>query len=395
MSENAAQASAEQGLGSPGESPRLAAPGDLDLPSAGDEERTRATFGAALVRFVFALFAIAILPALFPGIADFRWAFGLYMVWAAIAQVLIWKRIGHPWRAVITGVVDMLVITFMVHRVGSFMSMLVSLYFFAAIVNVHVAGRGIGMMLSCTASAMYSCVLAAEALGLLPYAPDVPGWAANRGPELPEAIAIGLLLAGLLLVATAIVGKLVATSEERQRELLDANSRLAALSLLDPLTQLYNRRHFWSRLNEELAWVERGRPLALVMFDLDRFKDVNDRHGHLKGDELLEALARSLEVHSRQTDVTARFGGDEFVILLPATTESDARVAAQRIADAVREVGGHFDEERPITASAGVAFARSGDSAADVLRRADEASYEAKARGGDRVVTEIDDEASS
>lgn len=382
-SERPAPGTAGESLASSPESVRS---GVAAYTTGDEEERSRATFGAALVRFVFALFAIAILPALFPGMAAHRWAFVLYMVWAGVAQVLIWKRIGHPWRAIISGMIDMAMITFMVHRVGSFMSMLVALYFFAAIVNVHVAGRGIGMVLSITASVMYLAVMIAEALGVLPYAPDVPGWAATRGPELPEAIAIGVLLAGLLLIATAIVGKLVETADERQRKLEAANAQLAALSLLDPLTQLFNRRHFWTRLSEELAWVNRGRPLALIMFDLDRFKRVNDRHGHLRGDELLEALAKSLLEHTRETDVTARFGGDEFVVLLPATNEADARVAAQRIADAVREVGHMFDEELPVTASAGVAFAQDGDTAADILRRADDASYEAKAQGGDRVV---------
>src|SRR5690606_35897552 len=100
-----------------------------------------------------------------------------------------------------------------------------------------------------------------------------------------------------------------------------------------PLTQLYNRRHLMERLESELARVRRGKPLAVVMVDLDRFKRVNDDTGHQRGDSLLQDLARGLARAVREADVVGRYGGDEFVVILPDTSPADAEIAAARVVD--------------------------------------------------------------
>jgi diguanylate cyclase (GGDEF)-like protein len=171
----------------------------------------------------------------------------------------------------------------------------------------------------------------------------------------------------------------------RERDLMDANAKLETLSQRDPLTTLYNRRHLMERLEGELARVRRGQTLTVVMIDLDGFKRVNDSHGHIAGDALLQALAQALASATRTTDVLGRYGGDEFVVLLPGTTGEAARTAAQRLVDAVRQVGQEFSREHPVTASVGLSEADAGDDARGSIQRADERAYLAKKRGGDRV----------
>jgi two-component system cell cycle response regulator len=138
-------------------------------------------------------------------------------------------------------------------------------------------------------------------------------------------------------------------------------------------------------LEAELHRVRRQRELAVLMLDLDRFKRINDETGHARGDELLKAIARTVESAVRATDVVGRYGGDELVILLPDTGADAATAVATRIVEAVRETGAAFDAARAVTASIGIAQAQPKDGSLDVLRRADEAAYGAKAAGGDRV----------
>ncbi|HWI74341.1 MAG TPA: GGDEF domain-containing protein [Baekduia sp.] len=154
---------------------------------------------------------------------------------------------------------------------------------------------------------------------------------------------------------------------------------------VDPLTSLFNRATLASRC-EELAHQTRmtGRPVAVIVCDLDHFKQVNDRHGHAAGDAVLVETAKRLREHLRGLDLAYRLGGEEFVILLPDTTLDAAEATAERLAAAVRDapVG-----EILVTASFGVATSEK-DEAFDfavVFERADGALYDAKNAGRDRV----------
>jgi diguanylate cyclase (GGDEF)-like protein len=159
-----------------------------------------------------------------------------------------------------------------------------------------------------------------------------------------------------------------------------ANARLHEqvhlLSLTDPLTGLPNRRHMDMFLEKEFAAAERGRALSVVIFDLNDFKQYNDTAGHQAGDEVLRRFARILSARIRAMNLSARYGGDEFVTILSDTDEEGALGLVDRIMDGVRAdklMGG-------ITASAGVAtYSTEMSGPADLIRSADEALYRAKA----------------
>jgi diguanylate cyclase (GGDEF)-like protein len=152
----------------------------------------------------------------------------------------------------------------------------------------------------------------------------------------------------------------------------------------DFLTGLRNRRYLELALERELFRVARyGRPLSLIILDLDGFKAVNDTHGHEVGDRVLKALARCLEEHLRQSDRAVRLGGEEFAVLLPETGLPQALRLAERLRQAVAAL--EVPPVERLSASFGVAQASPTDSPLSFLRRADEALYKAKRRGKNRV----------
>lgn len=172
-------------------------------------------------------------------------------------------------------------------------------------------------------------------------------------------------------------------------------ARLLLSGLTDVLTGWHNRRYLDARLPEEVARARREEtPLCALIFDLDFFKQVNDRLGHLVGDDALKHVADVAAEVIRDSDVAARFGGEEFVVVLPHTALDAARVLAERLADAVRSrpFAPTADATEVLTVSIGVAQLdpRDGELATAagkaLLSRADEALYAAKSAGRDRVV---------
>jgi diguanylate cyclase (GGDEF)-like protein/PAS domain S-box-containing protein len=178
-----------------------------------------------------------------------------------------------------------------------------------------------------------------------------------------------------------VLGQMLDVTERREYE-----ARLRHLADHDPLTGLLNRRGFEASLTGHVARCRRYGPAgALLVIDLDGFKDVNDTHGHHAGDALLVDVAAGLAERVRETDVLARLGGDEFAVLLPVETAGQAEIAAEALAAVIREVG----RDRGVTASVGVALmdatVETGD---ELLVRADRAMYAAKAAGRDGVARE-------
>jgi two-component system, cell cycle response regulator len=178
--------------------------------------------------------------------------------------------------------------------------------------------------------------------------------------------------------------------EERERELLEVNERLRHMSQTDGLTLLDNRRHIEERLREMWEHSQRlHEPVGCVMVDLDRFKSVNDTYGHQAGDAVLKQLAQILKREAREIDRVGRYGGEEFMLLLPGTVLDSAVTFAERVR---KEVEGHtFTFEGGSlrrTASFGVSawpHPRIRDCEA-LVRAADDALYVAKETGRNRVI---------
>ncbi len=166
--------------------------------------------------------------------------------------------------------------------------------------------------------------------------------------------------------------------------------RARALSITDELTSLYNRRHFLNELEREVERAKRySESFCLAIVDIDNFKHYNDTHGHQMGDELLKEFAGFVRTVVRETDMVGRYGGDEFIILMPETTRAVAYHVAERLRSRVQEYPFHGRETQPggnVTISIGVAeFATDGESSHQLLRSADNALYEAKRDGRNMV----------
>jgi diguanylate cyclase (GGDEF)-like protein/PAS domain S-box-containing protein len=163
---------------------------------------------------------------------------------------------------------------------------------------------------------------------------------------------------------------------------------LRDLATKDFLTGLYNRRAFEEMARQELTRWQRGRdPLSLLIIDADHFKRVNDTHGHGTGDDVLRAIARAVKDQTRELDVVARLGGEEFVVLLPSTDAIGGRAAAERIRLAVEGLRVPAPDGSMVRLTVSVGIAEAARDAASIellLQRADEALYEAKRRGRNR-----------
>lgn len=165
--------------------------------------------------------------------------------------------------------------------------------------------------------------------------------------------------------------------------------KLKELSITDPLTGLYNRRHINERIKEEITRFKRYKhPFSFLMLDIDGFKAYNDTYGHIKGDQVLKALADTVTESLRTIDIAGRFGGDEFVVILSQTPKVDAISIANRLREKVNNRLSVFtpDETMKMTVSMGITtFPDDTSSLEDVLEKTDEALYLAKRGGGNRV----------
>lgn len=218
----------------------------------------------------------------------------------------------------------------------------------------------------------------------------------GQGLPVPQRLATAVLLiaTGLMLAASAHNARRLVVRvglAERERAHFEGVAELTKrLAITDELTGLHNRRHFYDEFQRDLMRAERhGRPLAVLVIDVDRFKDINDILGHQVGDEILRQIASVLRQLTRSSDVVARIGGDELGILLYEADTPQARALAERLCEAVRnhsyEAIGKHAEVQP-TLSIGLAcFPADGRDVKTLLASADNALYLAKDLGKDRV----------
>jgi diguanylate cyclase len=187
---------------------------------------------------------------------------------------------------------------------------------------------------------------------------------------------------------TARVARLRLRDRLQRNDLAQALSRIQELATRDELTGLVNRRHMSLLLEQERQRGARsGRLFAVAMIDIDHFKAINDHHGHGVGDDVLRSLARQMPQTLRSTDIVARWGGEEFVVLLPESALGTARVALERLRGRVAATPMAHLSGVPIriTVSVGLAAHIAGESLQQTLERADRALYEAKAQGRNRT----------
>ncbi len=188
------------------------------------------------------------------------------------------------------------------------------------------------------------------------------------------------------LLFGALFGILGSVRKEKDRQMTRLIEELQVLSIRDPLTGLSNRRDFAHAFADELARISRKEAsLSLIFLDLDHFKRVNDSHGHHVGDEVLKATAAHLRSCCRPYDTAARWGGEEFIILLPDTDEQEATVFAERVRISLQE-GISPTILFPVTISIGVAQYRPGEPLEPLVERADQALYLAKQNGRNQVM---------
>jgi len=173
-------------------------------------------------------------------------------------------------------------------------------------------------------------------------------------------------------------------------ELLQRLRQVEAEATIEPLTGLPNRRYLEQSLDTHLVGLDRyGWGLGLLMLDIDHFKRINDVHGHPAGDQVLRTIARTLEHNLRSNDIPGRWGGEEFLVLLPAVEAETLRAAAERLRAMVAQtLTAWGDVTLRVTASIGGTLARPEDTQATLVARVDRALYRAKQAGRDRVEVE-------
>lgn len=184
----------------------------------------------------------------------------------------------------------------------------------------------------------------------------------------------------------------ITEQKKAEAELKALNRKLEELSITDGLTGIYNFRHFYSRLEEEIRRAERYQhPVSVIIADVDHFKHYNDANGHLMGDAVLAGIASCLKACMRQHDLVARYGGEEFSIILPETDKEDAKNISERIRRLIAEQPFPHKDTQPggnVTLSLGVAtFPNDANNTRELVRVSDSALYRAKEKGRNRVET--------
>ena len=237
-----------------------------------------------------------------------------------------------------------------------------------------------------------------QAQGLCLYALALLGttmmWKSTTQPVLfpPHIEVLHFAFAAILLTATSVLsirmGELRMRLAARKVELQDALATIRALAQVDELTRLSNRRHVFELLKAEQArCIRSSDPLSVVLIDLDHFKSVNDRHGHAVGDAVLRGFAQALREGLRETDGAGRWGGEEFLLVLPHMTAAAAATLVDRLRGVMAErLLDPTVPELRVSFSAGISECGGGEVAQDAIARADNALYEAKHAGRGRTV---------
>ncbi|MEA2576175.1 MAG: two-component system, cell cycle response regulator, partial [Chloroflexia bacterium] len=235
-------------------------------------------------------------------------------------------------------------------------------------------------------------VLAGLALALLALEPIAPSFISNifadSVPYNRDVVFAGALLGLLLVLARGTVASVEAERlRHKHSQLVGQNEEYVRLAISDALTHLFNKGYFDYRLKLECERSRRaGQPLTLIALDLDNFKQVNDRHGHAKGDELLAGVGNVIRAATRTIDCPCRVGGDEFIVILPQTDIEGASTVAERLRRGVLEMVKKQGLATTVSVSCGIsAYSPSTRDASELVEQSDAALYKAKQAGKNQV----------
>lgn len=315
--------------------------------------------------------------------------------WAFLMAVAVFAAASGVWADVLPAIVIVIAVTGLlmlviqdvlprtaVRRIGGPLQGILALAFVTGLV-VMTGGLEspftFGFPLIVGAGALLVAARTALALAILATACYIgAGLVADPTPEVGPLVQMAVTLTGVFLLA--YIGASVGREQRRAR---DAAIRL---STVDSLTGLFNRTYFFTALEREIARGDRsGRAFCLVMLDLDDLKAVNDRFGHIAGDQVLRSVADIVRGGVRKIDVAARYGGDEFVALLPETDPTGGWVVAEKVRLTVAEQGLPGVDPGPTVSVGVVSYPADGRSADALLVSADRAMYASKRGGKNRV----------
>jgi diguanylate cyclase (GGDEF)-like protein len=209
----------------------------------------------------------------------------------------------------------------------------------------------------------------------------------------PSLLIFLLFSSALSLISSTISRINLADVEQQTRQLEESEARMREISVRDYLTQLFNRRYLEESLQREIQRAARGHhTIGIILFDLDQLKAVNDRWGHAAGDLLLQRIAEVSRKLIRGGDIACRYGGDEFVMMLPEAARHVTQQRAERLRQAIHDCSLEYQGHSLgcLTVSLGVAvYPHDGTSAAALLKAADDAMYRAKQAGGNSVAAAV------
>ncbi|HEY3248327.1 MAG TPA: GGDEF domain-containing protein [bacterium] len=335
-----------------------------DSPTFAHRIALRLTLGATIL--VTAVVLVARIAGATVPIALVLSVAGAVVLFTLVQERLIEQGRYHEWMPLTHMVVVLVLLSIGITATGGVQSPFVWVYALSIAVEGTLRGPAAALT-SATLSTVF--LLAATALAR-------PGTVPAGAPVWPLSTTTAFLISYVgMFYAVALVLSVLRLQVKQ----------ISQMALTDALTGLGNRRALRDHLKRELRRATRyNMPLSLIVVDLDGFKTVNDRYGHLRADDLLRRLAQALRRSSRESDFAARFGGDEFVLVLPQTVRAEALRMAERVRATIEDFA--LLEGVALTASIGVAmFPRDGLGGQDLIDAADRAMYRVKGTGGNRV----------
>ncbi len=193
----------------------------------------------------------------------------------------------------------------------------------------------------------------------------------------------------MVCIAIGILAKIIFNMYQKENHVVNESiKKVAEQSTVDPLTAVYNRRYMYSYLSEQVQVAKRTKkPLSIAMFDIDKFKNLNDTYGHLLGDDVLKAISNMIKMSCHGNEIVARYGGEEFLLILPGLNNEEAFERADNIRNCIAQshLSPDLPADKPVTISGGIATFEPGLTEEAMVQIADENLYIAKEAGRNRI----------